>query len=145
MNKSRNETEPPPAEGDDFDFENFDPEDLELIGGSAMVTVEDDYEEWEDSPGEEMRREEQLAWLEYLADPDDRPSGSSTWATSSPPSSMTSRKARSRLRGAMNENRCPTSIPVPTATLSYARSSRCFSPSCDREGVRDSLPVRAPS
>lgn len=70
MNKNRNEIEPPPAD-DDFDFEDFGPDDLELIGGPALPVEEDEYEEWEDDPWEEMRREEQRQWLQDLGDPDD--------------------------------------------------------------------------
>lgn len=65
----RNETEPPPA-NDDFDFEDFGPEDLELIRGATPVEEDDDsHEEWEDDPLEQMRREEQHQWLQELADP----------------------------------------------------------------------------
>lgn len=70
MNTIRNEIEPPPVD-DDFDFADLGPEDLELIRGSEMVEEDDDYEEWEDDPWEEMRREEQRQWLRDLVDPDD--------------------------------------------------------------------------
>jgi len=70
MNKNRNETEPPPAD-DNFDFEDFGPDDLELIRSATPVDEDDDYEEWEDDPWEELRREEQRQWLRDLADPDD--------------------------------------------------------------------------
>jgi hypothetical protein len=66
----RSEIEPPPVD-DNFDFEDFGPDDLELIGGSAVAVEEDDYEEWEDDPWEQMRREEQRQWLRDLVDPDD--------------------------------------------------------------------------
>ncbi len=72
MKNQRNEIEPPPAEGDDFDFEDFGPDDLERIRNATPMQEDDDsYEEWEDDPWEQMRREEQLQWLRDLADPDD--------------------------------------------------------------------------
>ncbi len=73
MNKNRNEIEPPTAEVDDVAFEDFGPKDLELVGTSQGPVVEegDHYEEWEDDPWEQMRKEEQRQWLQDLVDPDD--------------------------------------------------------------------------
>lgn len=71
MNKNRNEIEPPPAEDDDFDFEDLGPDDLELIGGSAVQVEEDDGEGWPEDPTEQMRREDKRQWLRHLADPED--------------------------------------------------------------------------
>lgn len=72
MNTNRNEIEPPPADDDDdFDFEDFGPEDLEQIRSATPVEEDDDYQEWEDDPWEQMRKEEQRQWLQDLADPDD--------------------------------------------------------------------------
>lgn len=70
MKRSKNDP-PPPAEDDDFDFEDFGPEDLELIRSATPVEEDDDYEEWEDDPGEQMRGEEQRQWLQDLVDRDD--------------------------------------------------------------------------
>lgn len=71
MNKNRNEIEPPPAKADDFDFEDFGPDDLELIRSATPLEEDGDYEEWEDDPWEQMRKEEQRQWLQDLVDRDD--------------------------------------------------------------------------
>lgn len=63
MTNERTEIEPP-THYDDFDF---GPEDLEPIGGSAVVE-EDDYEEWPESVEDQWRKAEQRQWLQHLVD-----------------------------------------------------------------------------
>lgn len=73
MKKNRNEIEPPPAD-DDLGFEDLGPDDLELIGGSAVQVEEeedDDQDEWPEDPWEQIRREGKRQWLRHLADPED--------------------------------------------------------------------------
>lgn len=57
---------------DDEEFEDFGPDDLELIGGYSMETEENEYEEWPEDPLETIRKEEEQQWLRELVDPDER-------------------------------------------------------------------------